>query len=162
MQKKHQSGITLIEIIIVMGIFAILFGFTTINLLGANQKTSTTALINTLISDIRHLQIRAMAGEINSLGNSTSLGIRFETDKYILFQGNTYVSTNSSNYAISLDENLVFSPISLPQQQVIFASGSGEIINYSSTSHSVTITNTVTNAQKTIQFNKYGVITQIQ
>ncbi|MEK9201506.1 MAG: prepilin-type N-terminal cleavage/methylation domain-containing protein, partial [Patescibacteria group bacterium] len=87
--EKRQSGYTLIELVIVMGIIVLLFGFTTINLGGVARVTSVNETVDLLTADIRGQQTKAMTGSGDGTSGS-SYGIYFQTDQYTLFRGTTY------------------------------------------------------------------------
>ncbi|MBI2430981.1 MAG: type II secretion system protein [Candidatus Levybacteria bacterium] len=153
MQK--QKGATILEIILVMAIFATLFGFITISLLSSTAKASFQGALSVLIADIQSQQQRAISVD-------TDNGVYFTQNNYTVFAGSSYTPSNASNFVIALEEDLEFSDISLPNDSIIFEKRNGEAVGFSPNQHTVTIKNTLTNEQKTIQINRYGVITQIQ
>ncbi len=150
--RQNRPGLTLVELLLVMGIFAIIFSFATINLLNPQQKSTINSTTTTLISDLKEQQIKAMIGASEGIGSPQSYGIRFETDRYILFRGN-YSATEPRNFTINLDSNLVFSSFP-PTQEIIFSKRSGEVIDPGN----LTIQHIQTNAQKTMVINKLGAI----
>ncbi len=158
--EKRQSGYTLIELVIVMGIIVLLFGFTTINLGGVTRVTSVNETVDMLIADIRSQQTKAMTGSGDGTSGS-SYGIYFQTDQYTLFRGTTYSSQNSTNFTVELDQNLNFVNDTFPNSTLIFLQSSGEISGYSAVNSTITIENTAGNEQKTIRVNQLGTVDQI-
>lgn len=158
--KINEKGFTLTELIVVMGILTILLSFVTLNLVNIQQKTSQRSTLDVLIADIKDQQNKAMAGGTKS-GQNTDYGIYFEANRYILFQGSSYVSGDSSNFAVNLDSGLTFTNILFPSSQIVFQRVSGEVIGFTSGQNTVTLTNSSNNDQKTIQINRYGVITAV-
>ncbi len=156
----HRSGFTFIELIVGMGVFATLVGLATVNLLGVQRKSSLTATIDTLIADIKEQQIKAITGDTFG-GGQSSYGIYFGPGQYVLFAGGTYHPNDSTNAMIPLDTNVVFSSINFPDTSVVFASGSGEIINFNSQAHTVTLLQVHSGEGKTIDINRYGVVTSV-
>lgn len=156
---RNNQGFGLLEIIVSVTITSILFALVVINLLGVKQKVSLTTTVDTLITDLRNQQLKTMVGDTG--GNSTveNFGIYFDTDRYTLFHGN-FVSGNPSNFTTTLGDNIVFGNISFPAMQVVFASGSGEIVGATG-NNTIIIQNTQTQEQKTVTVNKYGVITAV-
>lgn len=151
--KTGSYGFTLVELMVVMGILATLIGIVTINLSGAQQKVSVNSTIQVIISDMKEQQIKAMIGDTEGRPTASSYGVHFDANQYVLFNGSAYSSTDTSNFAVPLSPNLQFTtPI-----DIIFSRASGELI----TSASVTVQNITNSEQKTIQLNRYGVVTSV-
>lgn len=157
-QFSIQQGITLVELIVVMAIFTTLIGLTTINLLGAKQQASLSTSVDTLITDIKEQQVKAMVGDTEGRGNTDKYGIHFETNTYTLFHG-TYTPGDSSNSVISLGDSIQFSTVSFPSSQLIFSKGSGEVSG--SGSNTIVVQDISNGSTKTITINRYGVVTGI-
>lgn len=155
-----QLGFSFIEIILSMGVFAILAGFITLNVLTSKHKISLASSIIEVISSTKQQQVRAMT-LTTELGMTSDYGVYFTGNTYTLFRGSTYVAGNNSNFAISLGDNITFSSVSLPSSSVVFLRASGEVSSYDPLQHSISVKNTQTNEQKTIQINRYGVITSV-
>src|SRR4029078_7629262 len=119
-----QKGFSLPEVVLVMGIIAILFGFITINFVGITKTTSISATVDGLIADMKSTQEKAM----NGAGDGTSgsaFGIYFQSDRYILFRGATYSSSDSYNFAIMLGEGQQLSNITFPASSLVFNQRAG-------------------------------------
>ncbi len=158
---KLFKGLTLVEVIIVIGIISLLYVFLSSNIFRSRNITSLDTSITSLINDIKGQQIQAMTG-FNQYGEQNNFyGIYFETDKYTLFHSSSYQSGLSTNYVLTLENNNQFNPINLPDNQIIFSSSSGKISNYDANNHSVTIRNINSGDQRTINFNSYGVIDDV-
>lgn len=154
-----EKGFTLIELIIVLGITLLILGFITINLANFQQKTSVNTTVDTLISDMKNQQAKAMAGAGSGSGNS--YGIYFQPDRYILFTGSSYSSTNSSNFTVRLDATISFTNITLPSNVLVFLRQSGEINGFTNGSNTITVKDTQGSNKQTITINKYGVVTSV-
>lgn len=152
--SKHK-GFTILELLVTMGIFAVLTSLATINLLGAQHIASIDTTVSTLIADLKQQQIKAMTGDTEGRTAGDQYGIHFETNKYVLFHG-TYNSTDNSNFPVSLDGTLSFTNIS-DGGNIIFSQGSGE----SSGLSTITLKDTATNKQKVFSINIYGVVTDV-
>lgn len=133
-----MKGFTLVELLLVMGIFAILAAFTTINLIQPQTKSSLDSTINMLIADLKQQQVEAMIGEAAS-----QFGIQFNPDSYTILK---------DDFTVSLDNTLSLSN-NFPSSQIKFNKRSGEVEN----TGSITITDSGGNA-KTINVNKLGVV----
>jgi len=128
------------------------------------RSKGNIALITTmdvLISDLKNQQSKAMTGNTEGRSTNAPYGVYFEQNKYVLFHGPNYTSNNSTNFEVSLDQGDQFSQIKLPNSQIVFALASGEIEPFDPAKNSLVIKNTNTGSEKTIIFNKFGVITDI-
>lgn len=157
---KSNKGIAYIEILVVFGIVGILISFTYINLLGINPRASSQVTQDSVIADLKSQQLKAMDGDTDGGATTENFGVHFESDKYTLFVGSSYLVSNSRNFVIRLDDGISFSSINVPGGDIIFSKGSGEVIGYSSTNNSITIQNN-TGQTRTIIVNQLGVITQV-
>ena len=152
---SFQKGFTLIELIIVMAIFATLVGISTISLLNVKHKSTLNTVVNTFLADLKEQQIKAMVGDTEGSGVVYNYGIHFETSTYTLFHG-TYSSGGTGNFVVPLTDTVQFNSFS-QGNSIIFAKGSGEASGMTT----ITLIDTVDNNQKTITVNQYGVVTGI-
>lgn len=93
-----KLGFTLPELLIVMGIVAILTTLATVNLLRPQHQASTQAALATLMADLRLHQLKAMLGD----------------------------TEDSANFSITLEPPLQVST-TFPNNQIVFQAGSGEV-----------------------------------
>lgn len=135
---KICTGFTLIELILIMGVIAVLFAVSSINLTGSQQKASVNSTIASLVADIKSQQFKAMTGD-----GGTDHGIRFDTTSYILLP---------ENFVVDLGNNLQLST-TFPANTITFSQGSGEITGFTTGSDTVTL------GDQTLRLNLYGVIT---
>jgi prepilin-type N-terminal cleavage/methylation domain-containing protein len=149
-----NNGVTLVELIIVMSMMGILLGLVTIALSNVRQRTTLTALTQTFVSDIRQQQIKAMAGDTQGGGAASSYGVRIDANSYVLFRGATYNPIDTTNFTVDLEDNFQF--IS-PGIDIVFLQRSGEILIPTS----VGLQDTTNSYTKTIQLNRYGVVTGV-
>ena len=126
------------------------------------EKSYIDSTIETVLSDIKHQQLKSMSGDTGGTSAGNSFGIHFTTSNYILFQGITYDGTDPKNYVIDIDDSLEFSSVTFPQSRILFTKGSGEIAGYTPGSNTVTVRHIGSNQTKTITINGYGVITNVQ
>jgi type II secretory pathway pseudopilin PulG len=159
MAKKKSSllGITLIEVIIVIAILTTLFGLVFGNILNVRSTTTISTSVTTLIADLKNQQIKSMAGDTEGRSSPDNYGIYISGPNYVLFHGQIYSASESANFDINADTGYQFTT-TFPGNQVIFASGSGEIVNFTENQNTISVINTRTNEQKTIYINQYGVI----
>lgn len=155
--KNNQSGFTLVELVIVMGILLMLFGFMSFNLVRVQRTTSVNSTADTLVSDMASQQTKAMLGAGSLSGYS--YGIYFQSDKYTLFQGTIYSPSDPNNFTVSLDSGITFTNVTFPSSSVVFSSGTGEVNGFSNGQNTVTIQDSQGAKTKTITVNRYGVVT---
>ena len=106
--NSTKKGMTLLEIVIVMGILAILVSIIATSLSGfRNSKVLDTASeqILALLSEAR--------GDTLSAKNGYQYGIHFEAAQIVRYRGATYSSSDVSNEVVPLDNALEISSISL-------------------------------------------------
>lgn len=159
--KRSIGGFVLIELAVVFGMMAVLIGLTSMNIFGASRNATLTGTVDTLTADIASQQTKAMSAVAQSGVIPPGYGVRFDTNTCTLFQGLTYNATDTSNVVIPLDSRVTFSFISLPNNAIVFASQSGEIVGFSSTQNTFSLHQTDSGETKTIQINRYGVITSV-
>lgn len=156
--KSHNpKGFTIIEVAIVVGALSILFALVSVNLLSVRGKTDLNTTYNTVVSDLRTQQIRAMVGEVDAQ-SSQNYGVFFEGSSYILFAGDSFDSNNPTNIEVELPENLEFVANALPNSEAVFVKGSGELSTYSSPQNSFKLKSTLNGEERTFFLNRLGVV----
>lgn len=153
-----EQGFTLVELLLVLGLFTIIFALSNISLTGLIAKTSTQEFTQTLISDLRRQQNRAMTGETAG-GSAQAYGVHFEPTSYTLFSGDSFNPAATDSIFVQLPTDLQFQSINLPGQQIVFSQHNGDVAGYASDASTVTLHNTTDNAVVTLTFNALGVIT---
>lgn len=155
----QQKGFTLLELLVVVGIIAILFGMATINLVRTQHNASVSAVVDELLADIRTQQTKAMIGAKDTIGNSNSYGIHITSNSYILFQGTTDPGDGTD---FTVNPTGITFTTNLPSNMIVFAKRSGVFSNYVSGTYTITVQNAYGIEQKTLTINRYGVVTNIQ
>jgi type II secretory pathway pseudopilin PulG len=151
------AAFTYVELMMAMGILMVLLALVSISIGPALGRSNTTELANTLISDLFSQQQKAMQGEL-SAGQLKPTGVYFAADRYVLFSGESYVASASDNITIELPDSEEFSLIQLPNQSIIFATGSGTVRNYDNDQSVVTLAPTTGGTARSLQVNRYGII----
>lgn len=155
-----EKGFTLVEVLVTALIAGLLSMFVLINVMRPQSSASLQSAVNTLTTDLSSQQLKSMSGERGILEASPS-GIFFGTTSYTLFTGGNYKSDDPGNFVVDLPANTKFSEISFPSSSIIFATTSGEVVNFSPSQNFVTI-QWSDFATKKISINKYGRVTNIQ
>lgn len=154
-----QRGFTIVDLVIVIATIGVLMGLVSVNLITVQDKANINTTFNTLISDIRTQQLKAMIGDTEGRELPERYGIHFDETSYVLFHGSVYSATESSNLTVQLPEKVKFENNSFPFSQVIFEKGNGEIVGFINGQDSIEVVNTSSEDKKIIEFNRYGVIT---
>ncbi len=152
-----MQGFTLVEIMVVFGLFLLLVGLSSVYMNRSTDKVSLETVTSLLIADLKQQQLKSMMGETEGQLQPPKFGVRFEPDKYILFQGDTFVSTSPSNFIVPL-KDASFTNISFNPPDIIFSRLSGEVQNLSPSATSLIIKNKK-GEQKKLILNKYGGLT---
>ncbi len=151
----------MIEFLSVIAIVIFLTGFITFNLSKTQQHTSINTTIDSLVTDIKQQQLKAMIHDTQGDGMVDAYGIYFQSARYTLFKGIIYSSSDPTNFIVALDTNLQFTNITFPNSSVIFTKGSGEISGFVNGQNTIQIKSVSSNETKTITLNKYGTITSV-
>lgn len=151
-----SKGFSFVEIVIIMGIMTLLIMIASFNFFPIKQKTSLSTTVQSLITDIKQQQLKAMSGE-------STQGIYFDPDQnnYIVFKGATYLESDPSNFNIPLGDQIITFSVDFSGRQILFAPVSGEISNFLP-GNKIVLQNTVSNEEKSIFFNKYGTVISVQ
>lgn len=147
-----RAGLTLIELIVVLGIAAVLLGLTSASLLVGQRSAVKTGTVEQVVADIRAQQSRAMAGD----GSGAAFGVHFNPTSYVLFTGSVYNANDTSNFTVSLNNNINLST-AFPSGNIIFIPVSGEVSGYVNGSDTITIVDATDNSAHVLHVNKYGV-----
>lgn len=156
-----RRGFTLIELIIIMGVVAILMMIVLPNMGAPIRKSAFSETLSLLVSDTKAQQQKAMLGDAKLVTGPKAYGINFTSTDYTLFQGPSFLPGDANNFTVELDPNLNFSFINLPQTQIIFAPGSGDATNFINNSYTLTLIDLETGRSSIITFNRHGIIEQV-
>ena len=144
------------EVTIVVSILLILIGLATVNLFKFQHTSQLSSTVNSFLADYKEQQIKAMVGDTESTGAISDYGVHFETSSYTLFR-NTY---GTANFPVSLPNGIQLST-TLPNSQIDFLRGSGEVSGFTNGQNTITLHDTGDGSQKTIIVNKYGIVTAV-
>lgn len=150
-QIKTQHGFSITELLLIMGVFALLFGFASLNLLGIRSKTSLGTSVDVLLSDMKGQQIKAMTGT----EGGDNYGVHFQTNSYVLFKS-SFNPSNPDNFEVTLDDITV--DTTLPGSEVVFSKISGEVTGFNPSGNTIRFSSSSSTDQKIITLNRFGVV----
>lgn len=161
--KKHHSGlnfssqlgVTLMELIVVIGILMLLLSISFVGISNLRASTTNSNFGAVIISDLKSQQIKAVAGDTEGRSTSDNYGIKILSDKYVLFHGNSYNASEPTNVEIPASSGFTLTS-SFANNTILFERGSGEIRMFVNGQNTITITNAQTGQVRVIQLNKYG------
>jgi prepilin-type N-terminal cleavage/methylation domain-containing protein len=154
--SSQQSGFTLVEILVVVGILAVLFGLSVVSLGQPQNSTNTNSAVDTLVNDLKTQQIAAMVGTTGSTSTQQPAGIFVQSNQYTLFTGSSYSAGNSYNYIFTAPTGVSFST-TLPSSIVLFNKGDGSVSGFTAGSNTITVTTSA--GSKVITITKFGAVT---
>lgn len=157
---RNEEGFTFPEVIVILGIVAVLFGIVTVGLLRIQRSPQVRTTATILMTDIKSQQLKAMMGDTGGSGMRDLYGVAVEPSRYVLFAGNTYIPGSPTNAPVEIGPALVAST-TIPGGTLLFAKGSGEIIGHIDGADTVTLTNIDNGQAVTLRVNEYGVVTEL-
>jgi type II secretory pathway pseudopilin PulG len=147
----------MVEILLVMSIFAAMTALATVSLGNFQHKTQINAAVNSLVTDLREQQVKAMVGDTEGSAIPSDYGVHFSSTNYTLYRA----SYGTSDFVINLPSTLTVT-LASPSSELVFLKGSGEIPGHTDISAVVTLQDTVDGNRKRIIINRYGVVTAIE
>ncbi len=164
-RRRLNDGFTLIELLVVVSMLGLMstIGYFSMSKLQISTETQTS--VDRLLGSIRTQRIYAMLGNSTTGTKSMPLGVYFapNTSSYTLFscdelQDCSYIPYKSTNIVDTMEKSTVFSTVSLPGNQIVFAPYSGETANYEEGNNSVVVKNQYDNTETIIRVSKIGTI----
>ncbi len=156
--SRSNSGFTLTELVVVLGIFSTLIAMTTITLLRPLSSAHLESVYQVLLSDINRQREKAMFLESGGDTTASNHGVYFNSDSYVLFRGSSYSAGDPLNQVTSLPSNITISNITLPSSSLVFSKGSGEIVSFSAVANSLSVSAQNTTISQQIVLNRYGTV----
>lgn len=131
LKAKNETGVSLIEIVIAIALFAIIIGASIPMYRNVYTKNDLDTNVSKLLKTIRLTQSRAMNGEGNDK-YGLYLDMSSVPNKYVVFKGSSYDPNNAANESYDLSTHITFSNIDLNNggQELIFEKYSGNTDKY--------------------------------
>lgn len=152
-----MKGFSLLELMVVMGLIAILTALTVTNLIRPQTSASLDGVVNTLASDIKSQQLKAMVGDSLSATSAQEHGLRIQPTNYTLFKGASYSGGDTDNFTLQQGSDITLST-TLPSSVLIFTKAAGEVSGFVNGSNTITVTNSVSGQAKVLTINRYGAV----
>lgn len=156
-----QAGVTFVELLVTVAIFASIFAFSQINISGLIAQTSVREQATIVASDLRRQQFQAMSGG-SQTGARSPAGVHFSNDEYSLFYGDVYDPLSADSFTIELSPNLRFVESTLLNDTIIFEPISGECELCVEGQNQITLESELSGEQYHLLTNRYGVVQVIR
>jgi prepilin-type N-terminal cleavage/methylation domain-containing protein len=154
---KVQRGFTVIEILIAIAIFAIIIALPSMLLYGTSRTDNLNFAYKQVKNSIGEAQVLTVASRSTDGQNPAQYGIYITTNSYVLFSGSAYNPNSATNEVTTLPSGVQFTTIQIPNSTILFERVTGKISNYSSTQHTLVLTETNTQQTKTLTLSTLGV-----
>jgi len=151
---RTQRGVTLVELAVVTSIIIILLGLITISLVNSQKSASLSSIEEILLVDLKQQQLKSMIGDTEGREASDSYGIHFDSNRYVLFHGTNYSSSDTSNSIVNLESNMQFNNSNF---NIVFSKLSG-----TTSATTIELQDNTNSKFKRIHLNALGVVTQIE
>ena len=146
----NRSGFTLIEIVVVLGIVSLIAAGATVLFFSVQSNNAREVIANEMITVLRRAQSRSMFGESQS-----EFGVQFLTNKYVEFEGDTYVEGGLGNTEHRLPAGTSLSDFDFNGDAAIYFE---RITGEASNSGSVDINVTGRGGVKRVLINELGTV----
>jgi prepilin-type N-terminal cleavage/methylation domain-containing protein len=145
-----MKGFTLVEILVVVGIMTVII----LVVLSPFRSYSTLEKLQTDTLQVKSILDRARESTVSGK-NGSRYGVHFETNRAVLFEGNSYDSSDTNNRVTDLNSAVTISNITLSSggSDVVFQRLTGE----STVSGSVVLTLVGTTTSRTISIQATGI-----
>jgi type II secretory pathway pseudopilin PulG len=151
---RSLAGFTLVELLIVMGITSALLLLVTVNLIRPQTTASLSTTATALVADIKAQQAAAVSGDAGTGSAPVAHGLYLQATQYTLFKGAAYSAADADNYVVQ--PSSVTLSTTFPSGQIVFAERSGEILGWSATTSTITLTQVSSGSTLTVTVNPYG------
>lgn len=156
--KKAASGLTLVELMLVVSILAILLSLGTVVFSTFGRQDRLLLEARGIEGIINEAKIKTLAGFSLGEAASQNFGVYFQADRYVFFPGQAYNPENVGNQVFVLPESLEIAPIFFPGNSLVFTKITGEVLGYNPDQNYLVLSDKKTSAAKRINVNKLGVV----
>lgn len=151
-----QGGFSYVELMIGLMLLVILAGIVAMSTGSTITRTQLSAEMSVLLADLKQMQLKSMAGEVFDPGYPPTYGVLITENSYQLFQGAS-AGTGLDLGTFQLEGATLSA--SFDSDQIVFASGSGQITGFEPTQNQITVYKSSSAEQESVTLNSYGVVT---
>lgn len=149
---KKNSGISIIEIILVLAVVALMFAIIVPSLISFRKNQAIQNSTNALVSLLEEARAKTLASY-----NNTFYSVFVDTDRATIFDGSSYSSTDSLNKVVFYESPIILQSISL--------NGGGSNISFerlkgTTTNYGTIILQIPSGSSKTITVSASGIVTR--
>ncbi|HUW21410.1 MAG TPA: prepilin-type N-terminal cleavage/methylation domain-containing protein [Candidatus Bathyarchaeia archaeon] len=155
--KKEATGFTLIEILLTVGLLAILLGLGTIVFGNFSRQDQLNSTAEKIVSCLSEAQTRTVAGYSLGQAAAFNFGVHFNDSSYTIFPGTAFDPNDVRNQRFELPATLEIKPIFLPLSNIVFEKITGEVRDYNPSQNYLILTGKQSGKEKNIIINKLGV-----
>lgn len=105
---SYECGFTLIELVVIVAIVALIGTIITQAFSRYGERQSLARSLDRAVSALEEARSRTLASE-----NALQYGVHFDSDRFISFEGDTFISGSPSNNSILLDSRVTITGIVL-------------------------------------------------
>ncbi|MBN1262896.1 MAG: prepilin-type N-terminal cleavage/methylation domain-containing protein [Candidatus Pacebacteria bacterium] len=156
---KKEAGLTLIEIIVVIGVLSVLFGLGTVVMSGFARQDRIEAEAKKITACLFQARVKTLAGYSYGQPTALNFGVHFESARYTLFGGIGFNPDNPLNQKFDLAPELAINDISLSSDDCVFEKITGQVRNFDPVNNYFILTDRRGNQKRKISINKLGVVT---
>lgn len=95
--QTNQKGITLVEIVVIITIAAMVLTITTISFFRFRQSFYFDSMLNSIVESVNYAKLKSKTGKLNEEDTRISYGVVFDSDKYIVFEGDSFDPDDENN-----------------------------------------------------------------
>lgn len=152
----RSSGFTLIEMMIVIGLLAVLFSLGGVVYTSFSRQDQLTSEAEKIVSALNEARAKTLAGYSGGGTDGLNFGVYFDSTGYVLFQGTTYIADSPTNQRVNLAPKISLSEIAFPDQQIVFRRLTGEVIGFSSGQDFLILADQQSSRLRRLKINQLG------
>ncbi len=124
----NEKGFSLVEVIITVALGSVLVSVISLSLFTFRNNVAYDILFNEIIESVNNSKALAVASKLDIGDNRINYGIKFLENKFVEFEGDTYIEGNDSNVEHQIPIGFRLGSVCSPNNDgtVIFSPVNGE------------------------------------